>query len=97
VNRESNRNRSRTRWLACSRDTIEKPSHTLGGSEAIALHRPDGVFEVHDCGVQPLEFDPSQSNVPTRIRVEMILEFDNLPSKAADKCHGRRVKSRHFE
>jgi hypothetical protein len=97
VNRESNRNRGRMKWLACSRDTIKETSHTLGGSEAIALHCPDGVFEVHDSGVQSLEFDPNQSNVPIRVRVKTVLKFDNLSGKTIDQRDDRRTKARDFK
>jgi hypothetical protein len=97
MNRKSNSNRGWTEWLACSCNAIEEPSHSFSGSEAITLHRPYGIFEIHHCRVQSLEFDPNQSNVPTRIRIEMALKFDNLPGKTIDKRHGRRVKSRDLK
>jgi hypothetical protein len=61
------------------------------------LHCPDGVFEVHDSGVQSLEFDPNQSNVPIRVRVKTVLKFDNLSGKTIDQRDDRRTKARDFK
>ena len=61
------------------------------------MHRPYGIFEIDDCRVEPLEFDPNQSNLPIRIRVEMVLKFDNLPGKTIDERHDRRMEPRDFK